>query len=1145
MSFLKNTISLMALFSVIPAAHAATARPGVMPSKAVAYNTITGAARRIPTVSQFTTGGTIVQSGTSLLADKECVESYTSCIKSGESCGANFEECTTDVLFHGKMPNCLSVLGQCSSAGINSLFGTSNVSALNNADSYLYGEITKYTYPTDGSILGQMISAAKIENMYNTSDCVRRYTSCLKKESVCGSDFELCTSNSEFKKQAVFCDSTLARCQGGGKQELFGNGGATSSTAPVANSRIGEMISEGAALAAVNAVSTCYKVADQCILSACSENPYKCVENSPMTVQELVAAIKAGTSTEAEALLEEYEAKFTSRADVKAYIKNSCESTIGSNKYCYATFIGDGKMPSNAQLRDEDNHADIFEQAYDARMNSGMRTKIDGLVKEFDTYAKQKCVDTIKTCAMRTCGGGSGAACYALVYGNGTDSSINKPAGIYNEIKNGCSAIVNTDLYCKYSAQNIGSLGNFTYSFVKKDTFSTLFPKYDEAKESDPIGVVAALNASLTSSYNDASIAQMKKRCQSVATSCVKSLCGTDYQNCYRNRMDVYSTLTKGYDGNVENDLDEFNKSMNKVSGVLDYTIILGMCMETVKNSDACAEHVKITKAKEAAKAKTEHTDWGTDAARSEWLGAGEIGLEVTGVHEVTDDAGNKLCYDSCNARGLCDTATNLADCGMHDTPITIDNDTYSVNKAAENLFKELIYDLEIQAQATYNAKLTAQQNSCMAMNSKGGILGANDSGSVYMWAKLKAKDPKVPADYLFNGLTADQTVASNDLYGSFCRVRVTLGSDDADIQNYFKGDGVGYVARYFAIGDPITCGSWLSTEDLDDLAEEVGKKASTAREESFGSEKVWGTVLGTLGFGAGGLVLGDQIAKGNILNDVTNIKENSKDDQEKCAEYAQKAIDALDSNKEELALSYAKTATTSARKAKVDDDTIDAVIVTECKDQNDKCVAQSELGNVYDEGYVTQIWKKCAELRGAEKGDKGLRDDCDCARDVKNATGKNACSEQSAALKKVVSDYNLGVAGNHEECGTGDSALKSKSITANLDAIPTYDQCAKARFKDDNPTNALKTLKEACETNTKEGKGARNSWRWGTAAATAGVGGLATYLAIDSYQKGEMDKAKQEAMQEFMDSIGSKIKCYIGSDEIGTYGQVIPTSME
>ncbi|MBQ2017516.1 MAG: hypothetical protein II208_03265, partial [Alphaproteobacteria bacterium] len=154
----------MALFSVIPAAYAATARPGATNgarASVVANSASTGAVRRMPTMTSYingTVGGTTVSGNTTsevLLSNRDCIDTYSACIKGGDACGANFEECTTDVLFHAKMPQCLTTLMQCSSSGVNTLFGTSNISALNTVSTKnTYGEITKYAYPTDGSVLG-------------------------------------------------------------------------------------------------------------------------------------------------------------------------------------------------------------------------------------------------------------------------------------------------------------------------------------------------------------------------------------------------------------------------------------------------------------------------------------------------------------------------------------------------------------------------------------------------------------------------------------------------------------------------------------------------------------------------------------------------------------------------------------------------------------------------------------------------------------------------------------------------------------------------------------------------------------------------------------------------------------------------------
>ena len=166
MNFLKKTVGFMAVFCAIPAAFALTARPSVVGT----------ASSRLPTMTAYinaVSGATSSSSTSNLLDNVECIDAYTSCLKGADVCGANFEECTNKVLFHAKMPMCLSTLAQCTASGVNALFGTSSTTALSNvAFRNQYDEVTDYTYPTDGSVLGQMITGAAIANMYDTSDCI-------------------------------------------------------------------------------------------------------------------------------------------------------------------------------------------------------------------------------------------------------------------------------------------------------------------------------------------------------------------------------------------------------------------------------------------------------------------------------------------------------------------------------------------------------------------------------------------------------------------------------------------------------------------------------------------------------------------------------------------------------------------------------------------------------------------------------------------------------------------------------------------------------------------------------------------------------------------------------------------------------------
>ena len=1105
-SFLKHTFSLIFAFSVVSVAHGVTARPGVMPvGKGAAAVSASG--RRMPTLASAlakSSGGTVAtvtttSASSSLLDDTKCVDEYLTCIKDTDVCGSNFEECTNKVLFHAKMPQCLSTLYQCSNGGIQRLFGTSNMDVLSNvATKNEYDEVTDYTYPMDDSALGQLITAGAISNMYDTSNCVRRYTTCLNRENVCGSEFELCTSNKEFKKQRIACDSVLARCQSDGLKELFGS--ASRTVDPDGSSRIGIMITDGATNAAINAVSTCYRVVDQCILNACTKNPYKCYENTPQGIIKSAEYILRGDMNAFGGPTEDAMMTTLSKTDINKYVRGECMDTIGQNKYCYATFIGEGKMPTNSELRDEFNQEDVFAQAYSTRMNSGMTSKISDLVNKFDTEAKDKCTQTIRACAMRTCGGGSGAACYKLASAGGINGK-----NTYAQIQKGCASVVNTDPNCIYAAQNPTSTGGFDYAYNKGDAFEILFPQAET--KMDPIGVVANLDATLNNSYNDVAIAQMKKQCQTLATSCVKSMCGADYVNCYRNRTDVMSNLTNT--GNAS-----FDKSMNKVGGVLDYTIILGLCVNAVKNSDVCAEHLAIETAKLDMNMDNNMANtWGNaDSVRSGWYDAGSATSVTAQTDQVKkiDANGNDVCTNAAGVEGTCyDFDENGA---AYDKPVYISVTTYKQEQAANSLFKDLVYDIEKEAQAKYNAKLTREQNMCLSTNS-GGILGNADNGSTYMWVKLKSRN--VPKNYAISGLSTNQFVASNDLYGSFCRVRVTLQSDDKNIQDAIKNNA-SWSTAYFALGDTFTCGSWLSADDLAELADAAAQegRAATGLEDRDGNatakakrQKGWITAAAALGLGTGGAFLGNAIADGKIggLNKKNKLRDNTANKLKKNAEICE--------NKARLAIQQFNSWSTAPGAS----------------------------------GSSLAQWKEAQStateaITAAENLSSGVRTLCnnnandleDC-RDIENEI-RDAHIAASDKTKSSALINNAAIWGN----APNDSTEISDSNT---------DEAAAAAAA---AAGALKTMLDAC---TSTYAGAINmedsdGWfqKWGGAAivgaGTALAGGLTVYHIVQDAHNAKLDKAEQEAYQEFMDNLGSKIRCFIGADEIGMYGDMISTQL-
>jgi len=1050
MKSIIKTVSLLTIIAAMPGAFAATSRASITTKASPRLPSIAG-----NVVSGTTTTTTTSSSSTAYYGNADCIEKYTDCIKGDDVCGSDMQECTTNVLFHGQMAKCLSVLYQCSSNGINALFGTSSIGSLSNVatTSTVDGvtEVTRYTYPTDGSVLGQLIIGAGISNTLTTEQCVRRYTNCLQRDEICGSDFELCTTPKAFKKQAMLCDSTLARCQNDGKKELFGSVANAAALNPQGDSRLKQMIEEGNALAALNAVKTCQKVTDNCLVNACTKNPLRCVEGIQLgtiytadfvTGGSELAGATSSTQNLTDGYVDNYLETLTG-SDIRKMLKAQCLETIGSNKYCHMTYRE--KAPSNKELADIDLQEDVFSLAYAARKDA-VNTKIQEAVKKFDTKAKNACVETIKECTMRSCGGGLGSVCYEKsLTNNGVQVNGNRT---YNDIQSGCAAIVNADANCLYAASASDDGYTYTYYDEGNTTFSKLFPEYTTGSNSDPIGAVAKLNSLLATSYNKAAIENMKKQCQNTALSCVKSMCGKDYVNCYRNRTDII-------DGTYSTDATGLNRSMNKMGGVLDYNIVIGLCMNTVKSSSVCEEHLKVATANWLEDQDT--ASWGVDkytTVRDAWRDANSTGASLSADDVVTGcKSGTELADDvsvmACSDRGEEACGYVDEDGCLYDQEVTMSRADYILTNGAETLFQTLLADVEKEAQAKYNAKLTKEQNICLS-NNVGGIKGAGDTGSAFMWVKLKSN--KVPKNYALQGLKSNQFVASNDLYGSFCRARITVQSDDKDIQNELRDNAT----AYFAVGDSFTCGSWISDATLRKISDKVGKrelckqgygkwnsttgecddtKLSTKENIAY----AWGTVAPALLGGAVGVGLTESGLVGGLLN-----KANTKND-----------------------------ATTLNNK-------------TKCK--NNAAAAKSLAAGLTDTdtdftaatNYLTNAKKACDTLTS------------ESCSPVPTLTGKNGAEAKSL-------------------------------ITSSADAYAALCDGAETKYDEKGTTTAR--------------------WLVPTAASIT-AGGLGAGITASVIQM-KKENIKNDAAQKWMDEVGEHIQCYLGGDELGSYGDVISIELD
>ena len=1150
-----KTFGLLSAIAVIPGALAATSRVGMVSRTSPRLPSIAG---YIMANSTSTTGSVVNGSATTYLADVDCIDNYTACIKGNDTCGSGFEDCTTGILLHAKMPTCLNVLSQCSAAGRNSLFGTSDLNAIaTSATTNANGEVTAYTYPTAGSVLGQMVTAAQIENRLSTDQCVKKYTACLKKENVCGADFELCTDNKEFKKQALACDSTLARCQTDGKTELFGSVTGAASLLPGGNSRLAELITEGSALAVNNAVATCNKVTDQCILNACTKNPNKCIVDRPEILIRIADATNGGRAVTTQDLMEI--SKITTKRDVADYIRQECKQTIGSNRYCYMTVMAK-PVTKESVLTDPDNVDEVFNDMYGGQFGrfAALDDKIKQITDKFDAKLQEKCIDTISSCAMRSCGSGIGSVCYKQ--SRSADGSVNltKSPKSYQEVKSACRAIVDTDANCQYAA--VLSKGDLYAGYMNEENsvFTTLYPA--DATGDDPIGVVASLNATLATSYNDAAIENMKKQCQTVALGCVKSLCGKDYENCYRNRTDIVA-------GTYNTGSAKLDRSMNKMGGIMDYNIVIGLCMDTVKNASICEEHLKVAAAD--WRVSQDNDSWDTGTVRAGWLGANTtqinknandvlIACAISSQEAQMKD--NCVAYD--RAEPINDSCNGVVDedgC-LYTEPVYQSNAEFVLENAGKTLFQELLADVEREAQAKYNAKLTKEQNICLAQNN-GGIRGSSDNGSTFMWVKLK--NNKIPKNYNMKGLTTNQFMASNDLYGSFCRARITVTSDDKAIQDVL-GDKA---TAYFAVGDAFTCGSWIDQKTLNKITDVVAEEARKKAGEGSDKEKIaiaWGTVAPALVGGVATFFGANSLQKngglGGLIKGTGNDKDTEKqlDNCLKKVESARKSYNNAKVADSATAVSYfrsavndANDALSAAKRAGVDVSDFSSFEIE--RKENSIAGAETITGYHYNQDDVYTIRAKMNEIRS--KGGTNCGNECNrYLNDVEEMLARAAGAESTDQGRNVRSmlDSAKTECNNRQENGNCKNVNIPDSLTLRVVADKTKDadKIDVQMGVSSNFGDKLKDLENACSTkkNESESDDARKK-RATTSAIAAGAGTLVAGALgagiTRSVQKAKYENAANEAVAAWMEEIGEHIQCYLGTEEVGTYGDVVSFTIE
>ena len=249
---------------------------------------------------------------------------------------------------------------------------------------------------------------------------------------------------------------------------------------------------------------------------------------------------------------------------------------------------------------------------------------------------------------------------------------------------------------------------------------------------------------------------------------------------------------------------------------------------------------------------------------------------------------------------------------------------------------------------------------------------------------------------------------------------------------------------------------------------------------------KGWMTALGALGGGAGGAYMGAGIQKGDVFSGLTGIGKDSK-----------------------------KASTMTAERCT----SLASAYTTESNGQN---------AQFYGNSLITAV----------ENMDSGKTATANIAsaREAINAAAQTTFKCEKVAQK----DDN----GNVVKDGSGNVVMIDKSGCTESSA--RTEAKTKANTEINNLANVCRQLVENGDTTTTDKKGLSTGAAAGIGAGVGAIaGGILGYTITDSIQQANLDSAERAAIDEFMNNVGSKIRCFIGGDEVGTYGDVISTSME
>ena len=143
-----------------------------------------------------------------------------------------------------------------------------------------------------------------------------------------------------------------------------------------------------------------------------------------------------------------------------------------------------------------------------------------------------------------------------------------------------------------------------------------------------------------------------------------------------------------------------------------------------------------------------------------------------------------------------------------------------------------------------------------------------------------------------------------------------------------------------------------------------------------------------------------------------------------------------------------------------------------------------------------------------------------------------------NAAISILGSDAGVSTINDNLTLGV----VQKQQGQAAVDAKPMNMETAKATF----PTNISK-LRDICTTmeTAKEDTSGRRNRNLVAGGVGALAGGLLGYGITKNVLDVKYEKAENEAIAEWLEQVGSHIHCYLGGEELGSYGDVISFDVE